>query len=119
MKASAIFVALQTLVDARQPVFIWGGPGLGKSSIVRKLAAVRETLLQDIRALLLDPVDLRGLPFLGGDGRANWATPEFLPADGAGILFLDELNAVPAMMQPDCYQLVLDRRLGDSTMPDG
>jgi MoxR-like ATPase len=119
MKASAIFAALQTLVDARQPVFIWGGPGLGKSSIVRKLAAVRETLLQDIRALLLEPVDLRGLPFLGGDGRANWATPEFLPADGAGILFLDELNAVPAMMQPACYQLVLDRRLGDSTMPDG
>jgi len=75
MKASAIFAALQTLVDARQPVFIWGGPGLGKSSIVRKLAAVRETLLQDIRALLLDPVDLRGLPFLGGDGRAKWATP--------------------------------------------
>jgi len=23
------------------------------------------------------------------------------------------------MMQPDCYQLVLDRRLGDYTMPDG
>ena len=22
-------------------------------------------------------------------------------------------------MQPDCYQLVLDRRLGDYTMPDG
>jgi len=87
MKASAIFAALQTLVDARQPVFIWGGPGLGKSSIVRKLAAVRETLLQDIRALLLDPVDLRGLPFLGGDGRAKWATPEFLPADGEGIFF--------------------------------
>ena len=23
------------------------------------------------------------------------------------------------MVQPDCYQLVLDRRLGDYTMPDG
>ena len=63
MKASAIFAALKTLIEAGQPVFVWGGPGLGKSSIVRKLAAVRETLLQDIRALLLDPVDLRGLPF--------------------------------------------------------
>src|SRR5579859_786386 len=99
MKASAILAALQALVDARQPVFLWGGPGLGKSSIIRKLAASRSVLLQDIRALLLDPVDLRGLPFLGSDGRAKWAHPEFLPKDGEGILFLDELNAAPAMVQ--------------------
>jgi hypothetical protein len=119
MKASAIFAALQTLVDARQPVFVWGGPGLGKSSIVKKLATARSIPLEDIRALLLDPVDLRGLPFLGSDGRAQWATPEFLPTDGEGILFLDELNAAPAMVQAGCYQLVLDRTLGDYVLPDG
>lgn len=56
MKASAIFADLQTLVDARQPVFIWEGPGLGKSSLVKKLATARSIPLQDIRALLLDPV---------------------------------------------------------------
>jgi hypothetical protein len=119
MKASAILAALQALVDARQPVFLWGGPGLGKSSIIRKLAASRSVSLQDIRALLLDPVDLRGLPFLGSDGRAKWAHPEFLPKDGEGILFLDELNAAPAMVQAGCYQLVLDRALGEYKLPDG
>ena len=119
MKASAVFSALRTLVAARQPVFIWGGPGIGKSAVVRQLAEVLKMPLQDVRALLLDPVDLRGLPFLGNDGRSKWATPEFLPKEGSGILFLDELNAAPAMVQAGCYQLVLDRKLGEYTLPDG
>jgi hypothetical protein len=117
MKASAISTALRTLVAARQPVFVWGGPGIGKSAVVRQLAEQDRVPLQDVRALLLDPVDLRGLPFLGPDGRSKWATPEFLPKDGAGILFLDELNAAPAMVQASCYQLVLDRKLGEYALP--
>jgi hypothetical protein len=119
MKASVISSALRTLVAARQPVFIWGGPGIGKSAVVRQLAEALAVPLQDVRALLLDPVDLRGLPFLGTDGRSKWATPEFLPMDGTGILFLDELNAAPAMVQASCYQLVLDRKLGEYTLPEG
>ena len=83
------------------------------------LAAELGIALRDIRALLLDPVDLRGLPFVGKDGRSQWATPEFLPQDGAGILFLDELNAAPAMVQASCYQLVLDRKLGEYTLSEG
>lgn len=120
MKASAVSMALHTLVlAARQPVFIWGGPGIGKSAVVRQLASSQKIPLQDVRALLLDPVDLRGLPFLGSDGRSKWATPDFLPQDGTGILFLDELNAAPAMVQASCYQLVLDRKLGEYSLPEG
>jgi hypothetical protein len=119
MKASQIASSLHVLVEARQPVFLWGGPGIGKSAIIRQLAASLNVPLQDVRALLLDPVDLRGLPFLGSDGRSRWAAPEFLPQEGEGILFLDELNAAPAMVQSGCYQLVLDRKLGEYTLPDG
>jgi len=119
MKSSAISNALRVLVNARQPVFLWGGPGIGKSAVIRQLAAALSMPLRDVRVLLLDPVDLRGLPFLGSDGRSKWATPEFLPQDGAGILFLDELNAAPAMVQASCYQLVLDRKLGEYTLPAG
>src|SRR5215470_18706860 len=119
MKPSAIVQALHVLVAARQPVFIWGVPGCGKSVVTRQLAETLKLPLQDVRALLLDPVDLRGLPFLGSDGRSKWATPEFLPQDGTGILFLDELNAAPAMVQASCYQLVLDRKLGEYTLSEG
>src|SRR5207245_8901211 len=85
----------------------------------RELAEASTIPLQDVRALLLDPVDLRGLPFLGSDGRSKWATPEFLPQDGRGILFLDELNVAPAMVQARCYPLVVDRKLGEYTLPEG
>ena len=113
MKASAIASVLRAMIAARQPVFLWGGPGIGKSAVVGQVARSLGQELRDIRALLLDPVDLRGLPFLGEGGRAEWAIPCFLPQDGAGIVFLDELNAAPAMVQAACYQLVLDRKLGE------
>jgi MoxR-like ATPase len=87
--------------------------------VIRQLASALKIPLRDIRALLLDPVDLRGLPFLGPDGCSKWATPDFLPADGAGTLFLDELNAAPAMVQARCYQPVPDRNPGEYTLPDG
>ena len=101
-KASVVANALRSLVAARQPVFVWGPPGVGKSSVIAQLAKALNLSLRDIRALLLDPVDLRGLPYVV-EGRSKWAVPEFLPADGAGILFLDELNAAPAMVQAAFY----------------
>lgn len=119
MKPSGIADALTILVRARQPIFIWSPPGCGKSAVTKQVAAALKLQLRDVRALFLDPVDLRGLPFLGSDGRSKWATPDFLPQDGEGILFLDELNAAPAMVQAACYQLILDRRLGEYTQPDG
>jgi hypothetical protein len=119
MKASFVRRSLCGLIAARQPAFLWGGPGIGKSAVVRQLAEELKLPLQDVRALLLDPVDLRGLPFLGSDGRSKWAPPEFLPREGSGILFLDELNAAPAMVQASCYQLVLDRKLGEYSLPEG
>jgi hypothetical protein len=119
MKASAVILSLHSLIPARQPTFLWGGPGLGKSDIVRLVAKQRNVPLQDVRALLLDPVDLRGLPYLSEDRQSKWATPDFLPRGGEGILFLDELNSAPPMVQASCYQLVLDRKLGEYTLPDG
>jgi MoxR-like ATPase len=120
MKASVVFRCLKAIViTEQQPVSIWGTPGIGKSAVVHQLAAERGIPLKDIRALLLDPVDLRGLPFVGKDGRSTWATADFLPQGGEGILFLDELNAAPAMVQASCYQLVLDRKLGEYTLPEG
>jgi len=119
MKASQVQASLETLTGMKQPVFLWGPPGVGKSDTVRQVADKMELPVTDVRAVLLDPVDLRGLPSLNGDGRAHWATPDFLPREGRGILFLDELNAAPPLVQAACYQLVLDRKLGEYTLPGG
>lgn len=111
--------ALHVAVQADTPTFIWGSPGIGKSDIVRQVAREREIGLIDVRMLLLDPVDLRGLPHVNGDGRAHWAEPSFLPREGKGILFLDEMNSAPPLVQAAGYGLILDRRLGEYTLPPG
>ncbi len=119
MKPSEIINALETLLAIRQPVFLWGAPGVGKSQVVAQIAKKKGLALIDIRAVLLDPVDLRGIPRISPDGKAVWSSPSFLPQEGSGILFLDELNAAPPLVQAACYQLILDRRLGEYELPAG
>ena len=122
MNLHSAISALTFYLDSDVPAFLWGAPGLGKSDAVRQIAAQRGVPLIDLRAILLDPVDLRGLPHVR-DGLAAWAAPAFLPQadrDGpAGILFLDELNAAPASVQAACFQLILDRKLGEYRLPAG
>lgn len=119
MKASLIKEAVKKLIGAKRPVFVWGAPGVGKSNVLKQIAKEEGLQIIDIRAILLDPVDLRGLPHINGDGRAHWCPPDFLPKKGKGILFLDELNAAPSLVQAACYQLVLDRKLGEYKLPEG
>ncbi len=122
MKPAQVISALQLLIDIQQPVFLWGAPGIGKSQIVSQVAKNKGYKLTDIRAILLDPVDLRGLPHITADKQAAWCTPAFLPKEDAtdkGILFLDELNAAPPLVQAACYQLILDRKIGEYTLPAG
>jgi hypothetical protein len=71
---------------------------------------------------LLDPTDLKGIPFFDKENHeAVWASPNFLPkqSDSKGILFLDEINTAPPSVQASAYQLVLDRKVGDYQLPDG
>jgi MoxR-like ATPase len=53
----------------------------------------------DVRAVQLDPVDLRGLPRTSADQAGRVVPPKFLPTSGNGILFLDELTSAPQMTQ--------------------
>lgn len=97
-------------------LMIWGPPGVGKSSIVAATAEHLGLSLVDLRLSQLAPTDLRGLPVPEG-GISKWLPPEFLPQDGAGILFLDEINMAPPTMQGVAQQLILDRRVGSYQVP--
>lgn len=101
-------------------VMIWGPPGIGKSSVVAQVAAGAGMQLIDLRLSQLAPTDLRGLPVADHEaGVARWYPPEFLPREGKGILFLDEINMAPPSLQGIAQQLVLDRRVGSYSVPDG
>ena len=98
-------------------IMMWGAPGIGKSSIVNKVAEENEMEVIDVRLSQLAPTDLRGLPYVE-NGEARFAPPSFLPKSGKGLLFLDEVNLAPPAIQNVAMQLVLDRKVGDYTVPD-
>lgn len=99
-------------------LMLWGPPGIGKSSIVADVANAAKLQLVDLRLSQLAPTDLRGLP-VAEKGVSRWFPPEFLPTSGKGILFLDEINMAPPTMQGIAQQLILDRKVGSYTVPEG
>lgn len=164
--------------NAGLSTFLWGAPGVGKSDLVQQLAkelsaryasdhsdpllageVIPETAVPvyDVRLLLLDPTDLKGMPYRSPETNTiKWGEPEILPASqkkldryaeltsaqltnmapsdadldtdevkklvaskGRCILFLDELTAAPGSVQAAAYQLVLDRKIGSYTLPEG
>lgn len=118
MRPSAVAQAINLCIDAGQPVMLHGSPGVGKSDVVRQVAKQRGIEMIDLRLSQLDPVDLRGVPSVA-NGVTAWNRPDFLPTDGEGILFLDEINSAAQATAAAAYQLVLDRALGDYILPDG
>jgi hypothetical protein len=101
-----------------RPVFLWGAPGIGKSSMVRQFA---ESLGLDCVSLLgtqLAPEDLIGVPQIA-DGRSRFCPPEQIARDTPYVLFLDELNAASPDVQKAFYSLILDRRIGSYELPAG
>jgi hypothetical protein len=111
---------IKACYDSKLPLFIHGAIGIGKSQKVRDVAIDMGINMVDVRISQLDPSDLRGLPKYDGD-TTRWLPPNWLPKDKAskGILFLDELNLAPPSIQASCYQLILDRRIGDYVLPEG
>jgi hypothetical protein len=104
------------------PVMLWGPPGVGKSRIAAAVAEHHRVPLVDIRLSQMEPTDLRGIPYRQDD-RVLWSVPALLPdreRHGArGILFLDEITSAPPTVTASAYQLILDRRLGEYTVPPG
>jgi len=129
MKPSHLPAAIACYLEANRPLFISGAPATGKSALVKQAQESwypdhlpgfnGDVEWRDIRAAQTDPVDWRGLPTIL-DGRTTWLTPDFLPRAGTfGVMCFDELADAPKLVQSALYQLILDRQLGDYTLPDG
>ena len=125
LRPSELAATLALLVEARQPTLVWGPPGAAKSAIAQQVAADAGRRYVDVRALLLDPVDLRGIPWRDSADRTRWAPPAFLPPTddpGRWLINLEELPSAVQMVQAAqaaLYQLVLDRKVGEYELPDG
>ncbi|AGZ44831.1 ATP-binding protein [Actinoplanes friuliensis] len=101
-----------------RPVFVWGAPGIGKSSLVRDFAASLGLDCVTLVGTQLAAEDLIGVPELR-DGRSRFAPPESIARDEPYCLFLDELNSSSPEVQKAFYSLILDRRIGTYELPAG
>lgn len=79
-------------------------------------------ILFDIRLASYDPSDINGIPNLDEDV-LRFAPPEWVNVictEGVeGVVFLDEANLAPPLVQSSLYQLVLDRKVGSHRVSDG
>ena len=127
--------AYSALISADLPLYrfpsvmLWGPPGVGKSQGVRQIARkIEETtgkkvIVTDVRLLLFNPVDLRGIPTANAEKTlAVWLRPKIFDMDASeetvNILFLDEITAAPQSVQAAAYQITLDRTVGEHKLPD-
>lgn len=109
---------LEVAYRARRPVLLEGQTGIGKSELVAQVAkklGIAHTVLD---LSLLEPPDLVGLPVIEA-GTTRYATPRFLPRDGAGILMLEELNRAERYIQQPALQLLTARALHEYVLPEG
>lgn len=136
---SRLKLAIRHSISRRRPLFIWGQPGIGKSDIVAEVARLQGRPLIDIRLPLMEPTDIRGIPYLADvkvydkdgnlvrdeqgvaitDKEFRWSTPSDLPTDEASraLVFFDEMSAAPPSVQAATYQIILNRRIGSYVMP--
>jgi hypothetical protein len=132
-------MAITHSINKKRPIFLWGPPGIGKSDIIAEVAKSQGRPLIDIRLPLMEPTDMRGIPYLADIKIYNakgelvkdetgvpltekvftWSNPSDLPTDpnSRALVFFDEMSAAPPSVQVATYQIILNRRIGNYKLP--
>ena len=101
-----------------RPVFIWGAPGIGKSSLVEQFAKTVGLPCVSLLGSQLAPEDIIGIPQVR-DGVSEFLPPKMIARKEPYVLFLDELNACSHEVQKAFYSLIYEKRVGEYHLPEG
>lgn len=73
---------LTRCMQVRRPAMIWGPPGIGKSELIAEIGAEQGRPVIDMRLLLLEPTDIKGIPYFDPATQTmKWAHPADLPTN--------------------------------------
>jgi len=105
---------------AEQSVLILSPPGVGKSGVVRQVAAEAGLPCKSLLGTQIAPEDVSGVPRIVGE-RSVFCPPRVLLPEQPErfCLFLDELPACAPDVQKAFYSLLLERRIGEFELPAG
>jgi MoxR-like ATPase len=103
-----------------QSVLLLSPPGVGKSDVVRQAAAAEGLECKSLLGTQIAPEDVSGVPRIVGE-RSVFCPPRVLLPENASkfCLFLDELPACAPDVQKAFYSLLLERRIGEYSLPEG
>jgi hypothetical protein len=103
-----------------QSLLLLSPPGVGKSDVVRQAAALAGLECKSLLGTQIAPEDVSGVPRIIGE-RSVFCPPRVLLPENPGkfCLFLDELPACAPDVQKAFYSLLLERRIGEHTLPPG
>jgi hypothetical protein len=113
----------------KNPLFIWGAPGIGKTQIVNAFGKSNGLDVITFTLSVRDPIDFLGLPSIE-NGKTIYNAPGIFPPSKdtlegkeeekgkGGILFFDEMNLGNSMVLKAAMRLILDRRLDSYILPD-
>ena len=120
-KAITHALDLKDARDAQYVVpYLIGGAGLGKTTIVKDVAASMNMQCSILSLAQYDAGELGGWPVPSKDGTSMIRMrPDWMPTEGTGVLFLDELPQAPTANQNIAAQIVNERRVGPHHLPEG
>ena len=107
------------------PVCVFGKAGIGKTEQITKLAEEEHIGYKEIRLLLYDVAEIKGIPYADKETQTTKIFPTDLfpiaERDGEkGILVLDEITSCTSSLRQAVYQLLDQKRsLGQYHLPDG
>lgn len=104
-------------------VYLQGPPGSGKSSAIAQVVEEEGfNFFADLRLGMMDAVEVRGVQIPVAEEAITIETlPSYFPKDddAKGFILLDEFDHAAPSVQSAAYQLILDRKIGKFSLPDG
>ena len=136
MEMNNVLKAYTLCIQARQPVMLWGGPGIGKTEITNAIARSLKFEMFEQVCATWDPTDV-GLPMLPPPDRQSSedvdrvveyyervppkSAHEIVAKAKAGkqvLLYLDEFSCTPPAVQSATLKIVGEKKIGDLKLPD-
>ena len=81
VRPSDAVILIEHTMSRGRPCMLWGPPGIGKSDIIAQIGRKQNRPVIDLRLLLMEPTDLKGIPYYNPlANEMQWAKPAELPA---------------------------------------